>query len=260
MPLDAPVTHYTTPELVAETLDLPDPTNPDDTYKFSNISHPTYNQVCRMIASCEDQIDRRLRRSWRPNIVWNYMTSIPRYKNDENSWRSDYFQNGGYTVPLHRDILRWNPDPVYEAGHEGEENHIIYPGDKLELRTYNGTWMDISHMERDAMAFNSQSFSFDYSGGKLFLRTYFLQPMYNALRITYRYGSEDGEVPQGIQRLCSLMAAEQVLNSQFWVIKVGNGGDIGSIKNAMLRVWDDEINALISSYQRSGRVYTMINR
>lgn len=243
MPFEVPECHYCDPEMVAEVMDLPDPTNPQDVYKFSNISHPTYNAVCRMIASNEDKIDRRLKRSWRPHRVVNQMLDIPRYQHDENSWRSDYFLYNGYTVPLMRDVLPWDPEK----------------GDKMELRTYSGHWIDISQGLSD-IGLNSNTFSFDYNGGRLILRTYWLQPRYNALRITYRYGSEDEEVPPAIQRLCALMTAIEILNSQFWVIKVGAGGDIGAVRNSMIRLWQDEINEIISSYQRPGRVYSMLTR
>lgn len=243
MPFEVPECHYCDPEMVAETLDLPDPINPDDVYKFSNISHPTYNQVCRMIAKNEDEIDRRLKRSWRVHRVVDQVLDIPRYQHDENSWRSDYFLYGGYTIPLERDILPWDPEK----------------GDKLELRSYTGEWRDVSHLCKQN-TLNSSSFSFDYKGGRLFLRTFFYQPRYNAVRITYRFGAEDETPPYAIQRLCALMTAIQILNSQFWVIKVGNGGDIGAVRNSMIRLWQDEINELFSSYQRPGRVFSMLTR
>lgn len=243
MPFEVPEIHYTTPEIVADTLDLPDPINPNDVYKFSNISHPTYNQVCRMIAANEDQIDKRTKRSWRTCRVVDHVLDIPRYQHDENSWRSDYYLYAGYTIPLQRNILPWDPSK----------------GDKLELKTYTGAWIDVSNQLSD-QSINSNSFSFDYNGGRLFLRTFWRQPRYNALRISYRYGSEDGEPPQAIQRLCALMTAVQILNSQFWNIKVGAGGDIGAVRNSMIRLWEDEMNSIWSSYQRAGRVYSMITR
>ena len=185
MAFDVPTPSYTTPDLVAETLDLPDLTNPADSYKFSNVSHPTYDQVCRMICNSEDQIDRRLMRSWRVRRVVDQMLDIPRYQHDENSWRSDYFLFGGYTIPLMRDILPWDPEK----------------GDRLLMRMYSGQWQDISdNLSDDALG--SQNFTFDYNGGRLFLRTHFRQPRYNALKITYRYGAPEGtEPPQAIQRL-----------------------------------------------------------
>lgn len=260
MPFDVPTPYYTTPELVADTMDLPDPNNPMDVYKFSNISHPSYDQVCRMICANEDQIDRRLKQSWRPCYVKNQVLDIPRYQHDENSWRSDYFLYGGYTIPLQRNILPWHPDPIYEEGYEGDPDHIKYPGDKLELRTYSGLWNDVSRNLNDN-ALGSQNFSFDYNGGRLMLRTHFRQPRYDAIRISYRYGAEEGtEPPQGIQRLCCLMTAMQILNSQFWTVKVGTGKDINAVRQSMMAGWQDEMNALWSSYQRPGRVYSMLTR
>lgn len=259
MPFEVPECHYCDPEMVAETLDLPDPTNPDDVYKFSNISHPNYNQVCRMIVSNEDKIDRRLKRSWRMHKVVDQVLDIPRYQHDENSWRSDYFLYNGYTIPLQRDILPWHPDPIYEEGYEGDPDHIVYPGDKLEVRSYSGKWQDVSNLYSD-VGMNSNSFSFDYKGGRLFLRTFWRQPRYNAVRISYRFGGTEEDLPDAIQRLCCLMTAIQILNSQFWVIKVGAGGDIGAVRNSMIRLWQDEINEIISAYQRPGKVYSMITR
>lgn len=243
MTFEVPETHYCDPDMVAETLDLPDLTNPMDTYKFSNISHPTYDTVCRWIAANEDQIDQRLMRSWRTRYVKDQILDIPRYQHDENSWRSDYFLYGGYTIPLKRDVLPWDPEK----------------GDKLEVRTYSGLWNDISN-DLSENALGSQNFSFDYKGGRLMLRTHFRQPRYDAVRISYRYGGNEEDVPPAIQRLCSLMTAKQVLNSQFWTVKVGTGKDIAGVKNSMLDSWDHEINAIISSYQRPARVYSMITR
>ena len=243
MPFEVPEIHYCDPEMVAETLDLPDPINPDDVYKFSNVSHPTYNQVCRMIAKNEDEIDRRLKRSWRAHRVVNQVLDIPRYQHDENSWRSDYYLYNGYTIPLQRDVLPWDPEK----------------GDKLEVRSYSGKWQDVSNLYSD-VGMNSNSFSFDYNGGRLFLRTFWRQPRYNAVRITYRFGGDTEDLPAAIQRLCCLMTAIQILNSQFWVIKVGAGGDIGAVRNSMIRLWQDEINEIYSSYQRPGRVFSMLTR
>ncbi len=259
MPFEVPECHYCDPEMVAEVLDLPDPTNPDDIYKFSNISHPTYDAVCRMIVANEDKIDRRLKKSWRVHMVVDQVLDIPRYQHDENSWRSDYFIYNGYTVPLQRDILPWDTNPIYKEGHEGEEEYMIYPGDKLELRTYNGQWHDISG-NYSSNGINSNSFSFDNNGGRLFLRTYWHQARYNALRISYRFGAEDELPPDAIQRLCALMTAIQILNSQFWVVRVGAGGDIGAVRNSMIRLWQDEINEILSAYQRPGRVFSMLTR
>ena len=84
MSSQVPTPVYTTPELVAEALSLPDPRNPMTIYEFTNVSMPTYNQVCRFIASNERQIDLRLKRSWKENRVKDEMFDVGRYQHDES--------------------------------------------------------------------------------------------------------------------------------------------------------------------------------
>lgn len=95
---------YCTPEEVADTLDLPDPNDAMGMLSFSDVSHPSYNQVCRMIRSNEDVIDRRLRRTWRENTEKNRLYTINTYWHDLNGWRSDYYSEGGDFVQLRKDV------------------------------------------------------------------------------------------------------------------------------------------------------------
>lgn len=269
MTLAVPTITYCTPEMVADTMSLPDPKDPKSQYQFTNLSNPTYDQVCRMIASNEDVIDRRVNQSWRRKTVTNQILDIPRYQHDENSWRSDYFMYGGYKIQLRKDIQSWDPRPIYRLA-DGTEIHVdkdeeppedaakIYDGDKLETRFFRNGWTDISHGYSDTDS-GPDSFHFDFNGGVLYLGTNFLQPRYNAVRISYRYGHTD-EPPPAVQRLCCLMTAAQIINSQFWLIKAGMGGDISGIKDSMLRGWQEEVNTLYSSLQRTGSVHSMISR
>ncbi len=64
-------------------------------------------------------------------------------------------------------------------------------------------------------------------------------------------------VPDGINRMCCLMTAIQILNMQFFNIKVGASGDIGDARNSAIRAWQDEINMLKTSFQRSGSVHSL---
>ena len=99
-------------------------------------------------------------------------------------------------------------------------------------------------------------FWFDERGGRLFIRLRYLQPRFNALCISYRYGSEEPP-PAGVKRLCNLIVASQVLNMDFYSVKVGMGGDISGFRDQALTRWGDEINRLYSSYQRSCSVHSM---
>lgn len=85
---------YCTPEDVAETLDLPDPNDNYGTMMFSEMSHPSYSRVCKMIKSNEDIIDRTVRRSWKENRVVDQVLTINTYWHDINGWRQDYYTEG----------------------------------------------------------------------------------------------------------------------------------------------------------------------
>lgn len=239
---------YCTPEDVAETLDLPDPNDSMGYLTFNDMSHPSIRQVERMILSNENIIDRRLRRSWKENQVKDHLTTINTYWRDINGWRSDYYAEGGDFIQLKKDIRTWDPTK----------------GDKLEVRTRLNQWLDITNTvidgngeggtDQDGVAWNVW---FDYPMGKLYIKTRFFQQRYNALRITYRYGSDE-DVPASINRLCCLLTASQVLNMQFFNIKVGMGGDITGVKDAALRTWQEEMNSIWTSWQRSGSVHSML--
>ena len=237
---------YCTIDDVAYALDVPSQLDPTGTLMFTETSHPNAEQVTKMILANEDIIDRRLRRSWRENRVENYVATIRDYWGDINGWRFDYYAKGGYYVQLRKDVLPWDPEK----------------GDKLEIRMYNNQWYDISNQYNQngfGITVGQMGFWFDYPMGKLYIRTRQFQPRDNAIRISYRYGLEDGgDVPYGIQRLCSLLTANQVLNMQAFNIKVGAGADISGVREQIAKNWQDEMNQIWSSFQRSGSVHSML--
>ena len=238
---------YCTPEDVAMAMDLPDASNPYGFYQFSDMSHPSRDMICNLIVANEDKIDMRTRRSWRVNYVKDYITDIPDYQWDEAGWRIGYHANGGYYVQLRKNILPWDPRK----------------GDRVYLRRRFNEWANRSEMEpeegEENVDLGDGMFWFDYKKGRMFLRMSRFQPKFNAICVSYRYGSEE-PVPDGIRRLCALMTAVQVLNMQTFAIKVGLGGDIAGIKDQMLKSWNDEINELLSMYQRSGSVHGVPQR
>ena len=241
---------YCTPDDVAETLDLPDPDTGYGFYQFSDVSHPTANQIRRMIRSNEEIIDRRLRHSWRVNRVSNQVLNLNKYWHDENSWRNEYYLRGGNFVQLRKDVLPWDPTE----------------GDKLEIRSRRGGWHNISGYQigDDGTVDGSYpiekartGFWIDYPYGKLYIYHIITQTPYNSVRVSYRYGDIENGVPDDIQRLCCLLTASQVINMQAFNIKVGMGGDISGVKDSMLRAWQDEMNQIWSAHQRAGSVHAM---
>lgn len=237
---------YCTVEDVEETLGLPSRDHPQEIFRFSDVSNPTYNRVERYILGAEDMIDQRTRSTWRVNHVKDHMTSIKDYWADQNGFRTQFYLEGGDYVQLRKDILPWDPEE----------------GDKLEIRMHSNAWMDIT----DTINTNEPptgptdrhvSFWFDYPMGKLYIRTHIFQRRPNALRISYRYGSTE-PVPEGIRRLCELEAATRVLTGSIFDIKVGMGGDISGVKDSLLRNWAEEKAQLYSSFQRSGSVHSLL--
>ena len=243
-------TTYTTPEEVAETLGLPPEFGGDNYgfFTFSDTTVPSYNQVCRMIRANEDVIDRRLRRSWRVNQVKDKVCTISTYQHDINAWRAAYYQRGGYFVQLHKDILDWDPQQ----------------GDRMELRMRGNAWRDITFAPQDSKGTEFDpdsrsrvSFWFDALAGRLFLRMGPFQMPYNALRITYRWGSTE-EPPDSIRRLCALLTASQIINMSVFAIKVGPGGDIAGVRQDLQKMWQEEMNSIWSSWQRASPVYSIL--
>ena len=270
---------YCTPDDVAEVMDLPDP-NGDNygMFSFSDLSHPSYKSVEKMIISNEDKMDRLMKRSWREHRVEEDVTSIHNYWQDGNGVRIGYRENGGDYIQLRRDVLPWDPAK----------------GDKLEVRTRNNHWVNVTYKEQDTpnganaieTTYGTQedrliygpaiSFWIDHSKGRLFIRHGAYQPMGNAIRLAYRYGhevpvvkdeegnvlgtdfeSEDYTVPQAISRMCALMTAKQVINMQVFNIKVGAGGDLGDVRKELLTNWQSEIDEIFLSYRRVGSVHSL---
>ncbi len=232
---------YCTPDDVAEALDLPDAYNPQERFQFSDMSHPSYEQVLRMIRSNMEVIDRRLKDSWGTHYVKDRIKDINFYEQDEMTWRGMYYQKGGNSVMLTKDLKEWDPSK----------------GDKLEFRNrLSGQWVDVSDMEVDGTlpaGVLSPGFWFDRHAGLLYLRRRVLTPRYSSIRISYRYG-RDEPVPADIQRLCCLMTMVQILQTQPFFIKVGQGGDIGNVRDMLIKSWQDEINTIISVRQKTASV------
>lgn len=108
--LDEQSTTYATPDSVAATLGLSDPEDPMSLLLFSDSSNPTADFVKDLILAAEDEIDRRLNRTWRENRVKDYITTISEYQADSNSvYRSWYYQSGGYEIQLRKDLRPWDP-------------------------------------------------------------------------------------------------------------------------------------------------------
>lgn len=210
----------------------------------SDVSLPDYDELCQRITVAEKFIDRYTGRSWRENRVRNQIMDVNTYWHDINARRAEYWQQGGYYLQLHKDVLSFDPSK----------------GDKLEVRTLDNQWVDISGgfltYEKAQMQFNelekrkrdeyteNGQFWFNYKDGLLYLRLGFYQTKQNSLRISYRWGDVE-EVPPDIKRACALKVGLTLLNEELYMTRLGSGGDLGSNKSDMKRGMQDEINEIL---------------
>ena len=236
---------YCTVEDVEQVLDLPDPNDPMGYLHFDDMSHPNYNTVLKALLANEDQIDRRLRHSWRVNYVKHSVFNIDTWEQDENARRAAYWQRGGNMVQLHSDILPFDSSL----------------GDKVEVRTRSNKWIDVSTCTEDENVESPSEgmmpfFRFDYKEGRMYIRTRINNPKFNSVKVSYRWG-DTSPVPDAISRLCVLMTATNVLNQQMFNIKLGSGGDIAGIRDSVMKAWQEEMNMIWASYQRVGSVRGM---
>lgn len=239
---------YADPDLVAETIGGLDPSDPMSVFRFSDMSSPSYRFVEHLIMSSEDEIDRRLQRSWRVNRVTNHITTARDYYADRNSvYRAEYWAHGGNMVKLHRDALPIDP----------------LMGDRIEIRTRDGGWRDITG-EPDPTAppdpytgAPGKAWWLDPESGRLFVRMSRFVVRDSSVRVTYRWGSEE-PVPEAIKRACCLMTAYEIVANNYYDVKVGLGGDVAGAKKLLLDSWEKTIGRILSSYQRPGSVHSLL--
>jgi len=227
--------------------------------KPSDSTLPDYDELCKRIVVAEKFIDRYTGQSWRPNRESTEIMDINTYWHDINGVRSEYWQQGGYYVPLRSPILPFDPAK----------------GDKIEIRTMDNKFVNISQngvsetLEADGtggdgvrptgnkylMGAENGTFWFDYQGGKLYLRLGYYLPKQNGLRISYRWG-DVSEVPPDISRATALKVGLTLLNEELYLTRLGTGGDLGGSKNDMKRGMQDEINEIIMANRSFTSVFS----
>lgn len=236
------VAEYCEPIDVMRAIRIVDYYSPNqDILEPSDVSLPSYDELIFRICAKQDEIDRYTKRTWRENRVKDRLYTINEYWQDNNSSRARYYMEGGYFIQLNKDILPFDTSK----------------GDKVEIRTVSNEFVDISDSVEMTDNEPLKTFWFDYPAGKMYIRSTFLQPKHNAIRITYRHG-RPSEVPASISRCCALMVALTILNEDFYLTRLGSGGDLGSSKADMRRNMESEINNILMMYRRMGAVYSML--
>ena len=227
----------------------------------SDASLPDYDELCRRIVSAENYIDRMTNRSWKEHKVTTGVMDVSTYWHDINGRRADYWTRGGYYVQLHKNLRPFDASK----------------GDRILMRTVGDTWQDISPQyiggsdglvhsleeaeKSDEPPYNQHKLDiarvwFDYKSGRVYLRRGWFTPTKNAVRITYRWGNTDEEVPMEIKRATALKVGLTLFNEDLYTTKLGGGGDLGSARNDMKRGMQDEINETIMIHRTFTGVYS----
>lgn len=237
------VAQYCSPSDVARAIRMIDYNDPNGgIWEPSDSTIPSWDDMIFRICAKEEEFDAYTNRSWRVNRVKDHVTSMNTYWHDLNSQRSEFWVKGGYTVQLHSHVLPWDPAK----------------GDRLYLRNYQNNWMDVTDQFcTDPNRKDGGTLGWiDYDQGTAHIITSYLKPKQDAVKITYRWGSEE-PVPALVSRCVALMTALTLLNEDLYMTRLGQGGDLGGQKNDMKRAMQDEINSIIAVYRTTTSVYSL---
>ena len=224
---------YCTAEFVYETLALWDH-RLQRKKKPSNLDVQDIDFINMDILAMEEYIDSVVFDSWRTRRVKDKIVQMKTYWGDGGvlNQRTHMAGYGGNYVTLNRGVLPWDPEQ----------------GDELWHRTGIGSnwenWTD-----RVQQGFNDKTRSLvwiDGDTGRMYINTILAGGQF---RITYRYGGTE-DVPYAVQRACGLLVAVNMIDADWYVTKLGQGGDLGGNvrerKESMLRT----ANKLLASIQR----------
>jgi len=228
-----PSPSYCTAEEVYETLGMWD-------HKLQRRKGPSDMDVMDVdtinmnILAMEDRIDHETFNTWRAKRVKDKILQLKTYQNDALSFRTTMISEGGNYALLHRNVLPWDPEQ----------------GDELWWRTLGGQWANwTDRVQTGYDDTDSYRIWFDYDKGKMFVNTLYYTRG-SQFRISYRYGNPDG-VPWDIRRACCLLAAIQLIQSDWYVTRIGTGGDMGSTLDKRIQNMKDEAHRILALNQRA---------
>lgn len=225
-------TAYATPDDVAELLGMIDPIT-FEPMTFTNETYHTYDWIQKRLLVASDDFDARTHDTWRINQVKDHIFNRGTlWHLDNMAFYGTPYMNGGWSSQLIGPIINWDPEQ----------------GDKLEYRTFNNTWTDITDMV-------NKTFWFDYEGG-VFFNNYNAIPVENAFRITYRYG-RDTTPPYDIQDAVCKTVAIYVIQSDWYRTRIGGGGDLQS-RSETIRQWNEDIRQTIYAHLNCGEAVSIL--
>lgn len=229
---------YCTPEQVMEAMGIIDQYT-QQIQQPSDADIQNRDEIKFRIMAKMNEIDSLTHDSWREHRVKDQIYSISTYWKDNRSLRLTYWQNGGWFIELTHNVREWD----------------IEKGDRLFKRTSSGNWTDISSSIKTPTNPNGRNW-IDYELGKLYINALPWSYIENSLKISYRYGKTD-PVPFDIQRCCALLTGISLIQNQWYVTKIGTGGDLSSVLTNNIKSMQEEANMILRQHQRYGAVYSL---
>ena len=195
-----------------------------DRQVFDADSTPTITEVNSLIESKEEVINNITTRSWKS-------TTAVEYHNHRGYTYDQFGQRSNIARLVHKDITTLAT---------GE-------GDKVEV--WDGSdWTDI--IAEEGAGAGENSFFVDYPSGVIhFYGASGIDWGYKTIKITYRYGISS--VPLDISRVCALMVATQLLQTEgLLMTPEGDSSNYHLTKRDIIWQWTQEIKEVINRYKR----------
>ncbi len=174
-------TTYTTAAKVASMLRLLNTSaSPSTRLTLSGTTDPTLTEVEEWILEAESDIDAETNHSWKATTVTNEYHDV----------------HGLYTGEYRRELPVKLKHRSIRAMTSGT--------DKIEI--WDGTnWIDLVLAANGYIEGRANDYWVDYTNGIV----YFVNTKPDGVRVTYRYG--ESSVPKDIQRICTLIAASNII-------------------------------------------------
>ena len=226
-----PEVTYTSPELVAKQLRMT--TSDGSNVIFTEDTDPARSLVIEYIRQAGTRIDRETRSSWRTNYVTNEMHDI--------TFPLVGLPLRDVVVNLHKaNILDWDPEQ----------------GDDIQM-LQTGSWVSYTNM---AQQINQESWWIDYKIGQIhFNDTWpFFCSGANTVKVNYRWGIVESEVPTDVQEAATKMVAIRLLQSEFNKIMLYNRASNPINWDRVTQEWEKDIKEILATRRR--KILSVVTR
>lgn len=226
-----PAITYTSPEMIVRQLRL---TGSDGSNLiFTEQTDPPRSLVVEYIREAETRIDRETKNSWRENQVMDEFHDIP------FPLRGRPIRDVVVNLRFSK-ILPWDPSK----------------GDSLDVWE-NGRW--VSYAEKP-QSVHGHSWWIDYKIGQIHFNNFW--PWFfsgsNRVKITYRWGDVQDEVPMDIREVATKLVSIRLLQSEFNKIMLYNRASNPIDWNSVIAAWEKDINAIL--FNRRRRIISVVTR